>query len=360
MNKRKTYYSRDDLLCVESNKLDLLVIFDGVAIFFIVLFHQLGGYPNNPLFFLLPYLVSLGLALFTFSAGYKLIFNHISDIEKKSFLGTYFIKRFVRLYKPYLGYSFLTLIPLLLIMYSAFYYLHLNFPGISNFLHWINNMNLNGCLVFFFGENPVASQLWYLIALIGITSICFSLLYFFRLKWLFISFILFFLISILIKIEIIHRIYSIAANIFLYLPFFILGCYWAHNQNVQKNTRAEECISVLFLVFIIISGIVQNPGNKSLLIHLSCFSFPFFVSSISNFIKKIELLRSFLMFCGKYSFQIYLFQWPLILPILSRTIIDIMKIDYVFMPVVISIVAIYVCVAIYKITKITHLNLLFE
>jgi peptidoglycan/LPS O-acetylase OafA/YrhL len=124
--------------------------------------------------------------------------------------------------------------------------------------------------------------------------------------------------------------------------------------NWLKITRFS--FPVFFLILIISPIISQN----TILIYFSCFLFPIFLLSIFDYVKAIKFLYPFLMFCGTYSFQIYLFHQPLILPVLSRSIIDILKIDYVFIPVLISILAIYCCVIAYKIVKKVRLNILFE
>ena len=100
--------------------------------------------------------------------------------------------------------------------------------------------------------------------------------------------------------------------------------------------------------------------DKSILIYFSCFLFPIFLLLIFDYVKKIKFLFPFLMFCGTYSFQIYLFHVPLVEAILSRSIIDILKIDYIFMPIVITILTMYCSVIVYKIVKKVRLNMLFE
>ena len=95
------------------DKLDTLLIFDGIAIFFVLFYHAIGGYPDNPLSFFLPFIAPLCLTLFTYSAGYKLAYNHLTDLDQRPFLSKYYLKRFIKLYKAYLGYTILMLLPLL-------------------------------------------------------------------------------------------------------------------------------------------------------------------------------------------------------------------------------------------------------
>ena len=343
------------------SKLDTLLFFDGIAIFFIVTAHVLVGHPNNPLFFFWDELGILGLSLFTFSSGYKLMINHLDDLDQRTFLSEYYMKRVTRLYKPYIGYSLLSAIPLVLVVYVAVNIFHLNFPGLSNFFSMFDNMNIFIVLSFFVGNNPIAAQLYYLITLIAITSICFTILYFLNMKWLFLSFCPFFLISLLIQLKIIQDVPLL--GVFRYLPFFIFGSYWAYNQQTRKGNWFQFFQSyapVFFFICIPLFIIVQNFFYHLILFCFFCFLFPFFLSSFFDTMKKIRFAYSFFMFCGNYAFPIYLFQWPLILPIVTRSLIDILKLDFIFMPLVVSIITIYLSVFVYQIVKKVHLNILFE
>lgn len=344
-------------------KLDTILLLDGIAIFLIVFYHEL-----DPVSTLKPYLVVPGLTLFTFSSGYKLMINHSNQLEQRVFLIKYYIKRFFRLYKPYIGYTLLSAFPFLLVSYVAVNCFHYNYPGLTIFTT-INNMNILSILNFFLGINPIAYHLWYLVALIVMTGICFCILYFLNTKWLFFSFIPFCLIALLIKFGIIQIEFFLGSftfsKVFIYLPFFILGCYWAYNQQPYQTSNWVNITRFSFLGFFLIlivpQIILQKPiDENSILIYFICFLFPIFLLSIFDCVKKIKLLYPFFLFCGTFSFQIYLFHEPLILPIISRVIINILKIDYIFMPLLISILSIYSCVIVYKIVKKVHLNFLLE
>ena len=160
----------------------------GLPFFFIVIFHALFGQVDNPLFFLTQYLGFWGLSLFTFTAGYNLVFNHRDELDCKIFLGTYFFRRFVRLYKPYLGYPLLMFFPVLITYYLALNVLHLSFPGITQFFHTQYTANVFTILAFFIGDNLVTGHLWYLIAFIYITAVCFSVMYLSDIRSLFFLF----------------------------------------------------------------------------------------------------------------------------------------------------------------------------
>ncbi len=348
-----------------NKKLDILWFFNGIAIFFIITYHYLGVTADS--------IGYLGMTLFTFSAGYKLIYNHLNELNQKIFLSEYFIKRCVRLYKAYLGYSLLILFPLLIITYLGVYFFHFDFPGFATFLDLINNLNIFNFIGFFLGTNPIAGPLWYLVALIGITSICFTVLYYSNIKWLFIFFIPFFLISLLIilfwsqfnaiQFESIFEPIMVV-RIFLYLPYYIFGAYFAYNQHYQKCKWfqvSQFYFPIFFLILIAPIIVLKNVNNIPDILYFFCgFLFPFFLVAIFENMKKIKIIFPFIMFSGVYSFQIYLFHEPLILPIISRIINDILKINYFFMVIIIPIICIYSCVIVYKIIKKVHLNRLFE
>jgi peptidoglycan/LPS O-acetylase OafA/YrhL len=348
---------------MDSDKWETLIFFNGIAIFFIVIYHELGGFTTNPLYFIEPYLESLGLTLFTFSAGYKLFYNHHEELNQKPFLGEYFLKRFIRLYKPYLGYSLLIFIPLLIVTYVTVYIFHFNFDRATTFINLTSNMSSLNLIEFLLGNNPITSHLWYLVALIGITSICFSILYFKSIHWLFYLFIPFLLLSLWIRLNDVGAGH-VDRIIMFYLPFFIFGIYYSYSEQNQKNNwfKTTKFYSPLFFLIVFILAIIlrDNAMVHTTLLIVICFLFPFFLFAIFNYVKKVRFVSHFLIFCGVYSFQIYLFHVPLCLPILSRFITGIMKINYVFMPLLISIFGIYFSVFTYKVIKKIHLNILFE
>jgi peptidoglycan/LPS O-acetylase OafA/YrhL len=354
---------RNFILSVGTEKLDLLLFFDGIAIFFIVIDHAIKGYPENPLFFLNIYLEYLGLTLFTFSAGYKLFLHHAKDLNQKVFLGNYFTKRFIRLYKPYLGYSLLVFFPVLLTYYCANVIFHLSFPGSIQFFTNLETMTFLNFLSFFAGNNFVSGHLWYLVGLIGITSICFSVLYFLNIKSFFYLFFPFILVSSWIQVTTDPRARNLLLMIFILLPYFIFGAYWADNQHFQRRQwfqRIQIYCPIILLILVFSSIFLLNSVNTLVMLCFYCILFPFFLFSIAEYSKKIRFLYSFFIFSGVYAFQIYLFHLPLILRPMERLIIDVMKINYFFVPIVLSVIAIFFSVIAYKIVKKAHLNFLIE
>lgn len=350
---------------MESNKLNVLIFLDGIAIFFIVTFHVLGGFPTHPLYFIQPYLVTLGLTLFTFTAGYKFVFNHITDFDDKVFLRNYFKKRFIRLYKPYLGYSLLMLFPLLIISYGSEIVFPGKIEGSAKFMDTITNFSVTTLLQFFVGNNPIAYQLWYLIALLIITGICISILYTLNTNFLFSLFFPTLLIAIVLKMM--HLNFdniSMISNTITYLPFFIFGMIYATNQHGQQENwfrLLTPYAPALFISLIIFCVIFTTAGDiNNLLIYSCSFLFPSFSMKFYSFIQKGVIISPFFMYCGAYSFYIYLFQWPICLPVLSRVVTDILGLKYIFMPLLISVFGVFFCVLSYKFVKKMHLNKIFE
>jgi peptidoglycan/LPS O-acetylase OafA/YrhL len=335
-----------------------LILLDGLSIICILLFHELGGINSGMAIFLSKYLVCFGLVSFTFSSGYKLILSHRADLSDKQFLGNYFLKRFVRLYKPYIGYTLLMFMPLLLLMYLAKYYFRLNIAGVSSF--W-NSLTIRAFFNLLVGNNLIADQLWYLVALLVITAVVFSILYLSNLR------LLFFCILPLVVFDFAYwghlMIFSnMLFNIMVYMPVFIFGMLYAYAQKLNGPGMAclTYLLSALFLLLFVLS--IYFPENAIFRYNVLIYGFttPCFILSVLPAINVIKSLQAFLLICGSYSFQIYLLQWPLVLPVLSRLIIDILGIRYSIMPYLVVLSAIFVCIVLYRILVRLKINVIFE
>lgn len=342
---------------------ELIILLDGVAILFIVVFHAMIGQAGNPLFFLTRYLGFFGLSLFTFTSGYKLIFNYIYDLKSRIFLGTYFLNRFVRLYKPYLGYTLLIFFPVLITYYLAFNVFHLSFPGITQFFDRLYTVNIYTLFAFFVGENPVTGHLWYLIALIYITAVCFTFMYLSGIRSLFYLFIPLVLFSMWLLTITGYFALGIVPKAIILVPFFIAGMYIANTDTDSQTLTGHgvrKFFPAFFLLVIITTAYTTGTSDKAILIFLSSFFLPFFLSTSFTYLKKITLIHSALFFFGRYSFAIYLFHLPLILLFLIRVFIDILNINLFFMPLILAVAALYLSVIAYLIVRKCHLNFLIE
>jgi peptidoglycan/LPS O-acetylase OafA/YrhL len=333
-----------------------ITLIDGISIFFIVLFHEMGGINRPDSLFLVKYLVTFGLVLFTFSSGFKLSLNHSNEITNRPFLRKHLTKRFIRLYKAYIGYTLLAFVPLYCISYVASNFLKINFEGISSFM---NNLNIDGLLKTIIGDNIVSSQLWYLIALIAITAVCFTIIYHLRIRALFFFFLLLILFDVIFW-DNLRSLPDILFNIFVYMPAYIFGIFYGHKALDGNKLLASYICSLFFVTFFILSIIYPQSTLFKYSITLYSLTLPPFMILLSKILLDVGYLREPLLRCGKYSFQIYLFHWPIILPLLSRLTINILKFDSFFIPYLITTLAIITCIYAYNLTKKIKLNLLFE
>lgn len=335
---------------------DKITLIDGISIIFIVLFHELGGINRSDSIFLLRYLATFGLVLFTFSSGLKMGINHSAEINDKSFISKYFVKRFTRLYKAYIGYTLLAFVPLYCISYISINYLNLDFESIINF--W-NNLNIDGLLKTLIGHNIVSYQLRYLIVLILITTVCFSIIYYFQINTLFYFIIPLLAFDVVYK-DILKQYPIILFNVMMYMPAYIFGIAYSYKQLEKNKLSISYTCSIIFIAIFIISIVYPQSFAHKYAILLYGITFPPFMILFSKLLLNFKYLKGLLLLCGKYSFQIYLFHWPIILPLISKLTINILKINNFFTPYGVTVLAIIICVYVYKVSKKLKLNQIFE
>jgi len=335
---------------------DKITLIDGISIIFIVLFHELGGLNRSDSIFLIRYLATFGLVLFTFSSGLKMGVNHSAEINDKSFISKYFVKRFTRLYKAYIGYTLLAFVPLYCISYISINYLNLNFESIMNF--W-NNLNIDGLFKILIGNNIISYQLRYLLVLILITTICFTIIYYFQIDTLF-----YFIIPLLafdfIYKDTLKQYPSILFNVMMYMPAYIFGIAYSYKQLEKNKLSISYICSITFVAIFVISIVYPQSFAHKYAILLYGITFPPFMMLFSRLLINFKYLKGLLLLCGKYSFQIYLFHWPIILPLISKLTINILKINNFFTPYGVTVLAIIICVYVYKVSKKLKLNQIFE
>jgi len=335
---------------------DKITLIDGISIIFIVLFHELGGINRSDSIFLIRYLATFGLVLFTFSSGLKMGINHSAEINDKSFISKYFMKRFTRLYKAYIGYTLLAFVPLYCISYISINYLNLNFENIINF--W-NNLNIDGLLKTLIGHNIVSYQLGYLIVLILITTVCFAIIYYFQINTLFYFIIPLLAFDVIYK-DTLKQYPSILFNVMMYMPAYIFGIAYGYKQLEQNKLSVSYICSITFVAIFVISIVYPQSFAHKYAILLYGITFPPFMMLFSRILLNFKYLKELLLLCGKYSFQIYLFHWPIILPLISKLTINILKINNFFTPYGVTVLAIIICVYVYKVSKKLKLNQIFE
>jgi peptidoglycan/LPS O-acetylase OafA/YrhL len=335
---------------------DKITLIDGISIIFIVLFHELGGINRSDSIFLLRYLATFGLVLFTFSSGLKMGINHSTEINDKSFISKYFMKRFTRLYKAYIGYTLLAFFPLYCISYISINYLNLNLESVINF--W-NNLNIDGLFKILIGNNIISYQLRYLLVLILITTICFAIIYYFQVDTLLYLGIPLLAFDFIYK-DTLKQYPSILFNVMMYMPAYIFGIAYGYKQLEQNKLSVSYICSITFVAIFIISIVYPQSFAHKYAILLYGITFPPFMMLFSRLLINFKYLKGLLLLCGKYSFQIYLFHWPVILPLISKLTINILKINNFFTPYGVTVLAIIICVYVYKVSKKLKLNQIFE
>lgn len=337
----------------EKNIFDRINIIDGIAILFIVLFHELGGKNTPDAIFLTKFLATLGLCLFTFTSGFKLHFNHYHELEEKAFLKKYFKKRFVRLYKPYLGYTVMIFIPLYFTIILSQKYLGLHLESFDSFY---SNLNITGLFKIMIGSNFISPQLWYLIVLLVITFVTFLVLYTSMISGLKVFFILTIIFSFMFQVQL-----EVVNNILAYMPIFIFGLLYSYNQMYKSHNKKTIILSLFFIVTFFIFVLSERADyTHNIEVILFGLTFPCFLFRGTYIIMKINKLKNIFTYFGKNSFIIYLFHWPLILPVLDRLVSTVYHFDYFIVPYLITPLAMILCIYVYSNLKKMKLNVIFE
>ncbi|MGV8174100.1 MAG: acyltransferase family protein [Methanothrix sp.] len=296
-----------------------LLLIDAVAVIFIVLFHAQGFYP-------LPIdqvLRVSGLALFSFSAGYKFMYNHHQDLQNKVFLKSYMITRFKRLYKPYIGYTLLILPIWAVIIWIGRNIFNLNYSGLNVF----DNPIIDTVWLFVIGQNPFGGHLWYLVMLLEVTFLCLLVLYVFNIKILF--GLGFTCLSVLIFQYAIEFLFSMSLATDILILIYVEAIEFGYLSNIIK--------------------------------YGSIYIIGMFIATKVTFPEKLATpLLTPLLVIGSYSFYIYLFQWPFLLPIPGKLLYDILNINSIFVPIFLVLFVVATSIVIYRIMNVFGINRLIE
>lgn len=107
------------------------------------------------------------------------------------------------------------------------------------------------------------------------------------------------------------------------------------------------------------------PINGGVKVHkydilLYGFTLPPFMFLVSTILLGNNYIKKSLFIFGSYSFQIYLLHMPVILPVSTRLVRDIFKMNYFITPYLMTIGIIIICISTYKVFKKIKLNTLFE
>jgi len=146
----------------------------------------------------------------------------------------------------------------------------------------------------------------------------------------------------------------------MYMPAYIFGIAHGYKQLEQNKLSVSYICSITFVAIFVISIVYPQSFAHKYAILLYGITFPPFMILFSRLLLNFKYLKELLLLCGKYSFQIYLFHWPIILPLISKLTINILKINIYFTPYGVTVLAIIICVYVYKVSKKLKLNQIFE
>lgn len=305
------------------SKSNYLYLMDIVSVIFILFYHsatfimERKTFTDALLCALCPFLVTFGMTAFTFSSGYKLIFNHFYEINDKEFILSYMKKRFNRLYMPYLLYSILMAIILYLLNVIADN-LDIKFP------FW-TGVNLNPVIVaefVFLGLSPTAGHLWYLYVLLMITLIILACSYLFDIRIILYGIFPMLLLYSLFRPHILRSIgilTEIPYYIMLYMLIYLSGALLAYLQKKNPRLFRGIIVSLAFLFIIFFFGVYISIYISNIVSYDSFlmwgFTYSAFLLLVLLSLSKINLLPHGLERLSIYILPIYMLQYPLIIPI---------------------------------------------
>jgi peptidoglycan/LPS O-acetylase OafA/YrhL len=310
-----------------------------------VFFHAMGAYDTGIPPSINQFLSYFGLVLFTLTSAYKFHYQEVVKESRPEYL-QFIKKRAIRLLKPYYGFSLLAL-PMLIGFYSFLSYL--GDPTLLNQL-FQTMQSPQTYVAFIFGNNFIATQLWYLIVLLFINAIVGFAYMKYREPGITILFPL-----------------LIALAYFVEKQGNPLASYIPMNINIVMNTIQ---FSLVFIIGIVIAKVFCGD-QKNVIIWLlpACIG----LLSLGYWLFVVPILF-FLVVCferndslfnrggllGKYSFQIYLFHLPVFLFAASLIMILYFHMNNLLGLALAIIATLVVCIFFYELTKKLRLNILFE
>lgn len=342
-----------------TKKVQHISLIDGLAILLIVVVHCSYYYNAiGPVVMIGQYLGEFGIALFTFTAGYKLAYNHFDKFRDREFMGAYFLKRFVKLIKPYYGYTLLIFIPYYITLWTASNVLHWDFA--ARYQIFFQQLSLQGLFDLVTGYNFVALHLWYLVALAVVTAVTFTVVTFTGRRGL----IVLFVPVLAANIFLYSAMISFSTNFFrimLCMPFFITGIYYAiAEREGQRIVKYVPYFSLAILPLAV--GLFGLPGFPRWggIMMVWDFAVLCLMLGVANAGLRLPHISSALLFCSLFSFPIYIFHAPFISAIYGVIITRVLGIETILGLVPMVALAILTSIGAYKAIQKIHLNWLIE
>lgn len=330
------------MFLTETKKIfNVISCIDYISMLMILFYHSLyyvslyTEIMTTNMLFTLTFLNIFGLTGFTFSSGFKLVFNHYENLKNKSFYKKYTIKRTINLYKGYLIFPILCLV----IIYTFHFCFGLFGKSdlIRPFLNQISPINISSIIDFlFFALTPVAGQLWYvhILLLVNIISLIGFRVYGYRamLFGVFPLLLIYFSInrhivdSIAIKSEIPYYIC-------LYMTIFLFGAMTSYLYHSNKKHFRNFLVSLSSLFLLIIIGFFYYEVNGNVfpsnyyfqLLYGNPFykyglTFPAFLLGLLLLMKSTKLI-TLLAANRKYTMLIFLMQYPFTIPFYNQVLL---------------------------------------
>lgn len=269
----------------------------GIAIIWIMIYHipAFASLFPQPLYFLIKTGYA-GVDIFLFLSSYGLYYS----LKKNPSILSFYKKRFIRILPTY--------------------YFAIIFFDLCNQVKITEILQSFLLIGFYIPTLQWTSFDWYIPALI-IFYIIFPLIYK-HINSIYKHFIFIFIINILLTIYISNLLLenNLNTSILLFLtriPIFILGAIYAHNEN-----EVNHKISIKLNIFILIVGIILLYSVNYLdTIYITIYGLLFYplILIVPNILiiinripfQKYKILYNGLLFCGKYSLELYLIHWNL-------------------------------------------------
>lgn len=315
----------------------MLIIIEGLAIILVLISHSYY-YPE-----VINYSAVIGVFLFGFSSGFKLVYNHINELNDRVFLRKYAFKRFKRLLKPYIGYTILVLPIMCALLLESNGNTYLSNFGQFNILK--NSTLIDLVYKFGIGNNPIVVPTWFLYSLCIVTSICLAVLYASDIKVIFAFF------PIIIIVSLYH---DLPSTLEIGIAF-ILGMLFAY-----YNVFSMSIIYLLAIFCILFFYFDTYLYGENIFIRMIfMLTIPSLAFVVYKVVDNIKYINRFVYLCGIYSFYIYLLHAPFVEPAMYLLLrfFSISNNVQVFVQIPIIVV---VTILLYKILSSVGLNRFFE